>query len=379
MRVRYYGTVGLPTGYGDAANEFCMAMVTAGIDLEILTPGKELHTDYAELAPYIRSDGNPPTPDPDVVIVHNLPLSCRKTLEAANVVAGCPRALLVAYTTWEGLKAPPELIESLEIFDQVWVPSHVTARALPVMPTFVIPHATDDRPFRSRMADAPEDRCYRFYTVGAWTARKNPEGVVRAYLRAFDVDDNVELWIHSCGASPAAAAMAAVAATGRQPDQLPPIRFSTERLSSEQIQQIHEHCDCFVTASRGESWNIPAFDAMRAGSFIIGTAAIGHREFLDDTNWWALDSCASPASGEVRLHTSPEGMVTGQYFGGDCLTVRQTWRDPYIADMADAMQQVYLDRRKLEIRRGVDPRDRFGRPVIGALIERVLKEALGHG
>ena len=375
MRVRYYGPVGLPTGYGDAANEFCMAMLTAGIELEVLTPASQLHKDYAALGPHIRSDDRPPTPDPDVVIVHNLPLSCAKTLAAAQVRETCPDALLVAYTTWEGLRAPPELLESLSMFSQVWLPSITTSRAFDIgwfdsTETRVIPHASD-----AELAPPKERLCkYRFYSVGAWTVRKNMEGVIRAYLRAFRKSDDVELRLHCRPFGRAeSAALVAVAATGMRPGDLPPINFTTDELTREQVALIHASSDCYVSASRGESWSLPAYDAMIAGNHVIATAGLGHEEFLRDTSWAAVDSRIVPASGEVTMQND-DGRMHGQFFGGDCLTIKQDWRDPDIAAMAHMMGSAYRYRPVAQVFR--DPRERFGRAVVGQLIKRTLEEAL---
>lgn len=380
MKVRYYGPVGLPTGYGDAANEFCMAMLAAGIDLEILTAAASLHRKYTLLGPCIRSDDKPPTPAPDVVIVHTLPLSCAKTLELAKVKETCPDALLVAYTTWEGLHAPLELLNSLSAFDQVWVPSAKTARAIDRdgnrFITRIIPHACDDRPFmppRRRGVGDP----YRFYTIGAWSARKNIEGVVRAYLRAFGKYNGVELHVHSSNAAPAAVAMASIAATGMQPSDLPPIHFTTGRLTAEEIDNLHATCDCYVTASRGESWNLPAYDAMRAGRFIIATAGLGHDEFLRNTNYWAIDSEAVPATGEIRM-TAVDGGTRGEYIGGDCLTVRQDWREPRLGHLAKLMEAAEREHPVLTVHNQEpgEPDVRFGRSRVGGLIKLALERAL---
>lgn len=383
MRVRYYGTVGLPTGYGAAANEFCMAMLAAGIHLEILTAATQLDAAYEALVPHIRSDENPPSPHPDIVIVHTLPLSCADVLRRAKVRETCPRAKLVAYTTWEGLRAPPELIESLAAFSQVWVPSHVTARAIDITERFktkVIPHATDDRPFGGHAVVLGE-RPFRFYAIGAWTVRKNMEGVIRAYLRAFNKGDDVELLLHCQGAPDEAAAMTSVAATGKMPSDLPPIYFSTFRMTDAEIRDIHVTSDCFVSTSRGESWNLPAFDAMRAGNHIIATAGCGHEEFLADTSWDAIDGIVAPASGEVRA-SHVNGQVNGQYVGGDCLTVKQDWREPCIESAADLMAyfqafvvrggRLGLSRPGLSIM--YDPRERFGRAAVGALIKQAIED-----
>jgi hypothetical protein len=45
----------------------------------------------------------------------------------------------------------------------------------------------------------------------------------------------------------------------------------TDYLDSRSIDVLHLSCDCFVTASFGEAWCLPAQDANTAGNIVIGT------------------------------------------------------------------------------------------------------------
>src|SRR5262249_22112581 len=137
-------------------------------------------------------------PNPDLVIVHTLPMDCATVLAKVEEAQGLlpERTKLVAYTTWEGASAiPMAMAQSLHVdFDQIWVPSKkvasyvaqglaatmvasadsvdianrktkVVAHAFDpaVLPAWRRPNEEDDRP-----------RPYRFYYVGAWNSRKNP-------------------------------------------------------------------------------------------------------------------------------------------------------------------------------------------------------------
>ena len=83
MLVRYYGHVGLPTGYGHAAEHRARVVLryrADDLELEISTDGKELHNDYLPLARCLR-DETALSPRPDVVIVHTLPVDCGRHAE----------------------------------------------------------------------------------------------------------------------------------------------------------------------------------------------------------------------------------------------------------------------------------------------------------
>jgi glycosyltransferase involved in cell wall biosynthesis len=389
MLVRYYGTVGAPSGYGKAANETCMALLEAGIDLEIQTYGdgavQMLPQKYLPLARFVRNDDAPPRENPDVVVVHTLPGDCGKVLEISRVQTLYPRARCFAYTTWEGQSPLPRALGNALIkFHGIWVPSRSTReRVLENGDWYaaddavtVVPHAFDET--ASIDPAPPPPGTYRFYYIGAWTARKNVEGVIRAYLRAFSRSDDVELVIHASRASPLAALLTMVSATGEDPQHLARVTFTTERVVDQGIEAIHRGCHCFVTATRGEAWNLPAFEAMLARRHIIAPHSMGSDDFLVDTSAWLYRSTIQPASGEVRLVESPgapSGALSAQYQGPPGLTVAADWREPDIAQLAILMRRAFTERvTTLDVR--YDPAGRYGRKAVGAHIRTLLEGVL---
>lgn len=398
MRVRYYGHVGTPTGYGIAGAEMCMAMLEAGIELDILPTGNRLEAKYAPLLASIKDEVDA-HPDPDAVIVHTLPMDCWKVIERA----GIPRdgwsdkggrlvkdgRKVIAYTTWEGHgPAPTSIICALRPFaqiGQIWVPSTAALRSLEeaVWPDYtcrtsvrVVPHACDTDPLAypnpvDAVKSGPPYETYRFYYIGAWNVRKNPEGVIRAYLRAFTRDDDVELVIHSAGAPPSAVSLAVLAATGGPMDEEARIVFSNQELVSEGIRALHMRSDCFVSASRGEAWNIPAFDAMMHRNHIIVPECQGTGEFLDGTSASYVTTSITPAAGECRLHYESTGECRAFYMGSQGLDVRSSWGDPNLIEMAHMMRKAYEHRPRLEVR--YDPAKRFGRAAVGKMIRDLIE------
>lgn len=289
MKVRYYGHVGMATGYGRAAADMCMALLTAGVELEIrpLLPAKSvlLPEQYLPLASLLRREHDLDQ-NPDVVIVHTLPGDCKAVLDHLGYQEGQMRTgpRLVAYTTWETNRAPPETHQSLAWFDQIWSPSEVSAKALtrrvdgsPVSDTRVMPHCFDpaSMAFRRRGPMRKPRERFCFYYVGAWTVRKNPEGIIRAFTHAFTAKDPVELQLQ-CHGAPQAVMMTDVSS--------PKMTLGTGFLSDAAILEMHEEADCFVSTSSGEAWNLPAFDAMLAGRHLIVPANQGSEEFLRGTS-----------------------------------------------------------------------------------------------
>lgn len=381
MLIRYYGHVGHGSGYAAAGADFCMAILSAGIDLEISTTGRELPIRFGRLLQHIRNEEEL-SPRPDVIIVHTLPLSCGDLLSARRLRE--TGAQCVAYTTWEGCSpAPAEIVASLDGFDQVWVPSVRTAAVLMQGGMTnnlveVVPHAYDEAYWAPR--PRPESSLYRFYYIGAWTVRKNPQGVVQAFMRAFGRFDDAELILQSSGVQAEQVRMVQIS-TGIPQEDWPAVRLSNERVSDDAIRDLHASCDCFVSASRGESWNLPAFEAMLMRRHIIVPKGQGTDDFLGwDTSAWLYNARMAPAGGEIFLGApvpGQSGVFRAQYVGTQGLTAKQDWWDPDIAQLAMHMRRAYAEKhRTLDVR--YDPADRYSTSAVGALIKHLL-QGNSHG
>jgi hypothetical protein len=130
----------------------------------------------------------------------------------------------------------------------------------------------------------------RFYWMGAPTARKNPFGVLRAFCAAF---------APGAGTPPPAMPVALVfhmpmsrgdwgqflAMSGAPIDWLMSHVFlSAEVLSDAEMPRFHLEHDVFVSTSRGEAWNLPAFEAATIGNWVIAPRGQGSDAYLTPQN-----------------------------------------------------------------------------------------------
>ncbi len=380
MLIRYYGNIGGESGYATAAREFCMSMLEAGLDFEISASTGEIPPGYLPLASRVR-DRPALTPNPDVAIVHTLPLDCKKVL-ALDDLSARPGLRRIAYTTWEGSGCvSDEIACAMAPFDDVWVPcAYNRVDFRPQLPASVrvsvVPHACDpgqaiwcSRELGDERRPSPD--LYRFYYIGVWQARKNVDGLIRAYLRAFNADDHVQLLIHSPGAPDTAVATAVVAAQGHTAG--PSIAFSRTWLGTDQLAEIHAIGHCYVTACRGEAWNLPAFDAMIANNHIIAPAEMGHDEYLRGTSADLYTSRRAPAHGEIQiLGPAGERGYRGQYVGAQGLSCKDDWREPDLIELAELMRLAYSER-KTGITLNYAPTERYSRAAVGRRIRHLLE------
>ncbi len=188
MRIRYYGRQGERTGYGRAAEHYIAALRGAGATVEAVSLAtSSFDGDYVDAEAV------------DAVIVHALPQDCPRILERLTFVTKTggdsrPEPPVVAYTTWEALTIDHDISLYLQQgFDEVWVPSNAAAQPFRDNPNpgedhnvHVIPHCMHEDDLSVPFVPARNPRgLFRFTWIGAWNARKNPSGLIRAFVHAF--------------------------------------------------------------------------------------------------------------------------------------------------------------------------------------------------
>lgn len=390
MKVLLYSHVGNLSGYGRAGRELAMSLLAAGVELEIrpfkvgFDEAAIALADYKPVEACLRSKEQL-TAEPDVIIIHTLPMDLERVRQAE--LADFPGAgPMVAYTTWEGHSdISAEMIHALENFAMVWTPGSTVpwTRNLTV-PVYTIPHAFDPASLPERRGGerppplfSNHPPPFRFYYVGAWTARKNPAALLRAWAQAFTLADNVELvlWCTGC---PEETFAIALHTTGCKAQDLAKVTFRNTQITDADILTLHREGDCYVTATRGEAFNLPAFDAMLAGRHIIHPAGTGADLFLRDTSADLYGGMPAPAAVDVRVTGGGKeaGQLSMQTIGAHGLTSKSTWMEPDLLRLAETMRNVYLAKRR-DLTLKYDPAERFSYAAVGKLALSTLEHPYG--
>jgi len=221
-----------------------------------------------------------------------------------------------------------------------------------------------------------ENRPFTFYFVGTWNARKNPEAVLRAYLRAFPGEKP---------RSDVALALKLSAPRSFDPLLQQIVREETgseERISGddndvwawteswpeERVRWLHEIGDCFVSAHHGEGWGLGLFQA----------ASLGRRVIY--TDWSAPTEFLSYGAGHlpVSYDLVDVGLLGGNhdlFYPSAGQTLR--WARPRDFALVDAMQRAYEERHDQSRQSARDAhalwmRDQFSLERIGQRLVEVL-------
>ena len=198
----------------------------------------------------------------------------------------------IAYTVWETSKVPEPELAYLDRVDEIWMPSSwgksmLEANGIDPGRIAVVPEGVDVNLYRPLEGERGSTGRFRLLCVGKWEKRKGFDILLRAYARAFDLDDPVELVLHCHNANRAALDIKALAGA-LLPGRHPAVLFSGP-IPEAGMPALYNHCDAFVLATRAEGWGLPVIEAMACAKPVIVTDYGGHRDFVNEGNAYLID------------------------------------------------------------------------------------------
>jgi glycosyltransferase involved in cell wall biosynthesis len=249
----------------------------------------------------------------------------------------------IGYWPWELEAFPDDLGDVFAGFDEVWALSRFSAAAIaaaspvpvhtlwPALPEMAAAPATSPDP---PPLDPGEYNFLFVYDVLSETARKNPEGLVRAFRAAFHPREAVRLTLKTINGAMCADDLQRVLAAA---DGLR-VTVSDRYLARPDILRLMEGCDCYVSLHRSEGFGFTLAEAMALGRPVIATYYSGNTEYM--TPW----NCFPVPHRMVEV-----GARYGAYRPGD------VWADPDLEVAAALMRQAWAER---DLARAVGERGR---------------------
>lgn len=324
------------SGYASATRSYLNALIDTGeVDLSVGTVSfekqKTTHGGFADkVKPYMdKKIAN------KIQVVHLTPENYVnfRTQNTYNI----------GYTAWEADHLPHQWVELCNLMNEIWVPSTWNAEVFKASgvkpPIHVIPHIirAPDISKATKVTLGVEDDTFIFYSIFQWIERKNPIGLLKAYLTEFKADENVCLALKSYRLNTSIKEQGLIKTEiGRVKKALampnsayPPIRFFGSLLTSEQMMGFHDRGDCFVLPHKGEGFGIPHAEAMALGKPVIATNYSGNLEFMNSDNSYLVDCFEAPVC----------NMIFPNYHG------YMNWVEPSVSHLKALMRQVYEDRK----------------------------------
>ncbi|WP_304168181.1 glycosyltransferase family 4 protein [Phenylobacterium aquaticum] len=227
------------------------------------------------------------------------------------------------YWAWELPAAPPSWLKDSGLVEEIWAPSHYTAEAFAHAgaPVRVVPHPFFLEDYRDV---APAPRAAGFLAVGLFDfnssmARKNPDGTIAAFAKAFGEDPTAQLILKTQNGARFPEALAALRASA-------PANVTIEDgvWPYARVKSLIAAADVLISLHRAEGFGLTPAEAMALGAPAVATAWSGNLDFMDET-------CALMIPATQTAVEDPQGIYRGQ-----------TWAEPDLEAAAEALRRLRL-------------------------------------
>lgn len=287
LGVNIIGWFHAQSGLGESARSSVRAVTAAGIPTRIIHHEAPSKAQLGEPTPNsIEPEGNQAFP---VNLIH-----VNIDHFASYLGARPPEQSLgrydIGYWVWEMASLPKEWEPILDTVNEIWTPSAfcqgIFAQCASV-PVVKIPHNVDPSPApdctRATLG-LPEDRFIFLAALDMLSTpeRKNPEGALEAFVRAFgSKPDTTSLALKIRNSHVRPDAMKRIMSYC---DKNRSIHLIDEPMLSDRFHGLVNACDCYVSLHRAEGFGLPLAEAMFLGKPVIATGWSGNMEFMNVGN-----------------------------------------------------------------------------------------------
>lgn len=248
---------------------------------------------------------------------------------------GSGRRIIAAWV-WELSDPPYSWKAATRFFDELWVPSTFTLKAMEQIcdkPIRVVPYYLGDLShFPETLKSHSGVRCLTLADGRSSFERKNILGAIEAYRKA-KLPPGSTLTIKTRNLSSAREFESEIQGAVQSDSSITLLDISLSR--SEILQLIAEH-DILLSLHRAEGFGLPMAEAMAMGKAVIATAWSANMDFMDETSAMLIPCTMVPVVDKFRVYT----------MGG-----LHTWAEPNLAAAADALTRLGEDE-QLRLRLG---------------------------
>ena len=270
---------------------------------------------------------------------------------------------IIAVWLWELEKFPEEWEYALDLVDEIWAPSTFIRDALGCVTTKPVSYMpfSAEHSFVSVHNDKQQNGIFTvlyIFDASSYIKRKNPLDVIKAFLLAFPKGEkNVKLILKSMYGSSDIIGWNELLTAALKDTR---IVLINEVWNINQIYQLIDNCDCYMSLHRSEGFGFTIVEAMARGKPAIFTAYSGPTDFISD-------------NGCCPVGYTLESLLDDDYPGSS----GQVWAKP---DVAEASQWLVKLRLQPELARYIGRtgsafvRSKFSASTTGRLYAKRVNE-----
>lgn len=330
LNVKYTGTFGDYSGYGDANRMDISSLFTAGINLtteSIRQVAEKNNYGIPENIALGLADRDIPY---KIKILHITPDMYPRYKE--NGIYNIGRL------AWETNRLPNVWVAACNDMQEIWTMSEQMAdmirrsgvkRQISVFPE---PIFTPKGEENIKSFETQYKKDFFFYSIFQWIPRKNPRALLRAYWKSFEGNDNITLLLKTYRVNYSEGEFNLLKdelENYRKELKLkhyPKIYLIKKLLNNNEMWKLHKTGDCYVNGSSGEGWNRPLQEAMLLGKPTISGNNGGITDWMPNNYYYSVKSNLAPVTvvNHIAWYQPP-----------------QEWKEIDEGDLGAKMMEVY--------------------------------------
>ena len=302
--VGIYGFFNAESGIGQSARRSALSFRANGFPTSCHSI--EASTVFKDKVPFETSQ-DPVTPY-DTVLIHANPDSLRYV---ASELPSIPRSRKrIGYWAWELPVFPARWAAAFDLVDEVWAPSAFSAAAIATgtdKAVRVVPHAIPgvkiDRDIARKALKIHADELVilAIFDANSYAARKNPVGMIRAFIDAFPagMKDAPRFIVKTHGSTQRNHVFEEFRALAAGDSRVTVI---DKVYTPEQVVLLQNACDVFLSLHRSEGYGLNIAECMAVGKLAIATNFSGNVDFMNSGNSLPIPYSMKPVQpGEYLL------------------------------------------------------------------------------
>jgi hypothetical protein len=252
----------------------------------------------------------------------------------------------IAHTTGESTRVNRYWIDQLNNTDQVLTTSTFFANVMGEggvkTPIDVVPNSVDIDVFNPDVEKYPMTglRGFNFYSVFPFGERKGYDILLKAFVRAFEPEDNVTLTIHSLSMEQNIKQLNMTPGqwveSFCQGKKHAPIFLSSQLLDDSHLVSLINNFNVLVFPSRAEGFGLGLIEAGACGKPCIATNYSGMTDYLIEDVGWGIDYTLK----DIPLQYLP---YFKNYVGGK-------WAEPNVEHLIQLMRYVYNNQDEVKVK-----------------------------